>query len=153
MFNDIKHSYGKNIYNKLKDISDNNTIVYYIDGQTKDSLREFYKKEMDKVDGKRRILVASYMTLSTGISINQIHNIFFTESFKSEKIIKQTIGRGLRLHKLKKVLYVIDFVDDFSIPGYKNYVLQQSNERKEIYNREKFPYKEYTKKLINNKLF
>ena len=36
------------------------------------------------------IIVASYGTFSTGISIKNIHNIFFTESFKSEVIIRQS---------------------------------------------------------------
>lgn len=88
-------------------------------------------------------------TFSTGISINNIHNVIFTESFKSDVIIKQSIGRGLRLHKRKDVLTIIDFVDDmrFVISGgkdegktWKNYLYKHSEARKIIYKEEQFPY-------------
>ena len=86
------------------------------------------------------ILVASFGTFSTGISIKNIHNIFFTESFKSEIIIRQSIGRGLRLHKEKDVLSIVDFVDNFCYDGWKNYLYKHGDARQKIYKEQKFPY-------------
>ena len=50
-------------------------------------------------------------TLSTGVSINAIFNVIFADSFKSEQIIIQSIGRALRLHSDKKKALVFDLVD------------------------------------------
>ena len=91
------------------------------------------------------IIVASYGTFSTGISIKNIHNIFFTESFKSEVIIRQSIGRGLRMHESKDVVKIYDFIDDFRYkgPGEKewlNYIYRHGIARRAIYKEEKFPF-------------
>ena len=91
------------------------------------------------------IIVASYGTFSTGISIKNIHNIFFTESFKSEVIIRQSIGRGLRKHYSKQILNIIDFVDDMCWHDgdrmWKNYLYKHGEARIQIYEDQKFPYK------------
>jgi len=93
--------------------------------------------------GEDVIIVASYGTFSTGISIKKIHNIFFTESFKSEVIIRQSIGRGLRKHHSKSHVKIYDFVDDFRYTNdgseWMNYVYRHGIERRKIYREEKFP--------------
>jgi superfamily II DNA or RNA helicase len=90
--------------------------------------------------GVEVVIVASYGTFSTGISINKIHNIFFTESFKSEVIIRQSIGRGLRKHKSKDSVNIIDFVDDLSSPDWDNYLIRHAKARQKIYREQKFPF-------------
>lgn len=77
--------------------------------------------------------------------MKNIHNIFLTESFKSLVTVLQSLGRGLRLHKDKKSLSVIDFVDDFSytdVHGYKhkNYIVKHGEERVKIYKNQNFPF-------------
>ena len=134
LFHRIEH--GKKIYEKLRQESDKN--VYYVDGNTDKDIREEYKKKMEA--GAEIIIVASYGTFSTGISINKIHNIFFTESFKSEVIIRQSIGRGLRKHKSKTDVNIIDFVDDLSSPDWDNYLIRHSKARQKIYREQKFPF-------------
>jgi type I site-specific restriction endonuclease len=95
-------------------------------------------------EGEDKILVASFGTFSTGISINNIHNVFFVESYKSEKIVRQSIGRGMRLHDAKERVNIIDFVDDFSLTkGNKNYLLKHGEERVKIYREQGFPFKRY----------
>jgi len=47
----------------------------------------------------------------------------------------------------KDKVNVIDFVDDFSSPKYKNYLLKHSDARIEIYKNEKFKYKIFKVKL------
>ena len=44
-----------------------------------------------------RFLLLVFGTFSTGINIPTIYNIVFADSFKSDQIIRQSIGRGLRL--------------------------------------------------------
>lgn len=86
-------------------------------------------------------------TLSTGISINNIHNIFLVESYKSEVIIKQTIGRLMRLYKDKDFATVVDFVDDFSYKKKKGIIFKHSEERKKIYKKDNYPIEEFKIKL------
>tara|TARA_B110000459_G_C16612139_1_gene496771 strand:+ start:1844 stop:3352 length:1509 start_codon:yes stop_codon:yes gene_type:complete len=134
LFHRIEH--GKKIYAKLR--QENNKTVYYVDGNTDKDIREEYKKKMEA--GEEVVIVASYGTFSTGISIKKIHNIFFTESFKSEVIIRQSIGRGLRQHSSKDSVNIIDFVDDLSSPDWDNYLIRHSKARIKIYKEQKFEY-------------
>lgn len=134
LFHRIEH--GKKLYDQLREDSDK--IVYYVDGGTDKDIREEYKKKMEA--GEEVVIVASYGTFSTGISIKKIHNIFFTESFKSEVIIRQSIGRGLRQHESKDSVTIVDFVDDLSSEEWTNYLMRHAKERRRIYKEQKFEY-------------
>lgn len=146
LFQDIKTKYGKTIYEILKEKNPFSS-VYYIDGSIKTSEREKIKEEMRK--GGNKILVATYKTLGEGISIKPINIIFFTESYKSEKLIRQSIGRGLRLHKDKKTVDIIDFVDNFNYSPKKwvCYQYQQSLKRIKTYENQEFKYKKFDLKF------
>ena len=109
-----------------------------MDGGTDKDIREEYKKKMEA--GDEVVIVASYGTFSTGISIKKIHNIFFTESFKSEVIIRQSIGRGLRQHASKDAVLIVDFVDDIRTSEWDNYLYKHGKARQKIYKQEKFDY-------------
>jgi superfamily II DNA or RNA helicase len=128
--------YGNKIYDKLRQKTDRK--VFYIDGGTDKDLREHQKEHLEEGEGK--IMIASYGTFSTGINVKNIHTIYLTESFKSEVIIRQSIGRGLRKHKDKKKLIIIDFVDDYRSGKFKNYLYKHSESRQEIYAEQNFPY-------------
>lgn len=138
-----RRDHGKAIYNRLKEIS-NDKEIYYIDGSTPKDNREVIKAKMKQ--GSSKILVASFQIFSTGISIKNLHNIFLTESYKSEIIIKQTIGRGLRKLKGKDFVTIIDFVDDFRLRldseniRWNNYLWKHGKERLKIYKEEKHNY-------------
>jgi superfamily II DNA or RNA helicase len=140
--------YGKAIFDKLRMKTDNRK-VFYIDGGVGTDLREDYKAEMEEGEGK--IMVASYGTFSTGINVRNLHTVFLTESFKSDVIIRQSIGRGLRKHETKDGLTIVDFVDDFRVSGFKNYLYKHSLVRREIYNEEQFPYE--IQKIDLNKIY
>jgi superfamily II DNA or RNA helicase len=144
LFQSVKDEYGKQIWNHLRE-KNRDKEVFYVDGDTSENLREEYKSRMSA--GENKVLVATYGTFSTGISINNIHNIFLVESYKSEILIKQSLGRGMRKMEGKEKVNVIDFVDDFSTGKYQNYLLKHSRERIEIYKRELFEYKIYNIKL------
>ena len=81
-------------------------------------------------------------TLSTGVSINAIFNVIFADSFKSEQIIIQSIGRALRKHDKKKIATIFDLVDIFDPNEMNNILYKHYVERKKFYNKRKYPYKE-----------
>jgi len=139
LFSDIKNEYGKKIYDWLRQNTEKE--VFYVDGGTDIKLRSMYFEKMDESDNK--ILVASYGTLATGVSINSVYNLFLTESYKSDKIIRQSIGRGMRLLEGKDRVTVVDFVDDFSIKN-QNYLLKHAKERIITYKNQGFPFKIYS---------
>jgi superfamily II DNA or RNA helicase len=138
LFQSVKDEYGRNIWNGIRE-RNSDKEAFYVDGDTKENLREEYKSRMET--GENKVLIATYGTFSTGISINNLHNIFLVESYKSEVLIKQSLGRGMRKMEGKEKVNIIDFVDDFSSPGYKNYLMKHSDERINIYKNENFEYK------------
>ena len=140
LFHRIEH--GQRLYEKLR--QESNKRVFYVDGGTASEIREEYKKKMEA--GDEIVIVASFGTFSTGISIKKIHNIFFTESFKSEVIIRQSIGRGLRQHHSKDKVLIVDFVDDIRTVEWDNYLYKHGKVRQSIYKQEKF---EYTIKKVD----
>ena len=144
LFQSVKDEYGKQIWNRLREITTNKE-AFYVDGDTDENLREEYKSRMSV--GENKVLIATYGTFSTGISINNLHNIFLVESYKSEVLIKQSLGRGMRKMEGKEKVNVIDFVDDFSTSKYNNYLMKHGDARIQIYKNEKFQYKIFKVKL------
>jgi len=132
--------YGTRIYEKLKSEIPNKEF-FYIDGEINNKQREFIKKEMEKTDDKVKVLVASYGTLSTGVSINAIFNVVFADSFKSEQIIIQSIGRALRKHSDKQVATIFDIVDIFDPKEMNNILYKHFLEREKFYKKREYPYK------------
>jgi len=147
LFADIKNSYGRTIYNWLRENTEKN--VYYIDGSTEADKREFFKKKME--DEEDVILVASIGVFSEGIDISNIHNLYIVESSKSEIMVRQMLGRGMRLMPGKEKIIVFDFSDNFQYGTHKwqkkNYLLRHADERRKIYKEKRFPYKLFRIKL------
>lgn len=141
LFHNVKADYGKKMQERLFDIS-RDKDVFYIDGETDVEKREYFKQSLE--EGENKVLIASFGTFSTGISVKNIHNIVFAESFKSDKIIRQSIGRGMRLHESKTKTNIIDICDDFSFNGDKNFLIKHMEKRLEIYDSQGFPYKVYS---------
>lgn len=66
----------------------------------------------------------------------------FADSFKSDRIVRQSIGRALRLHKDKEKAMVFDIVDQFH-NEYKGVLYKHFVSRKtEIYDKQEYPYDE-----------
>lgn len=124
------------IYNDL--VKKSERPVYMIHGKVKEKERERIKKLVSEQDC---ILVATYQTLSTGVSINNIANVIFGSPSKSLIRVLQSIGRGLRLHKLKNRMNLIDVVDDIKYKKTQNYALDHFEERLKIYQTQKFAIK------------
>jgi superfamily II DNA or RNA helicase len=148
LFADVKHEYGRKIYDWLRENTQKN--VYYIDGNTKVVNRDFFKGKMENEEDT--VLVASAGTFSEGIDLPNIHNLFITESHKSEIIIRQMLGRPMRLREGKDQVVVVDFSDNFFWNGVnhfqrKNYLMRHAAEREKTYKDKKFPFKKFKVKL------
>lgn len=141
LFNIIE--YGQKLYDKiLESIEDKeNTEVYFISGEVKKKDRQEIFDKMELDDGVKRILIATYGTLSTGVSINNLYNVIFAESFKSESRIIQSIGRGLRKFADKNKAIIFDIVDCFREDNQTNAFYRHGKERRTMYNEHAYPYK------------
>lgn len=130
--------YGQKIFETLKEID--GIDVYYIDGTISAKNRKHIIEEMNKTD-RIKILVSSYGTTATGLSINSIFNVIFADSFKSESLIIQAIGRALRLFKGKDKATIYDIVDVLDANDMTNTLYRQFTERERFYKKRKYPYK------------
>lgn len=134
--------------------------VTVIHGKIKADAREDTRKDIEREDGT--ILVATFGTLSTGISIKKLHHVIFASSSKSEIRVLQSIGRGLRTHETKNMVYVWDIVDDLrpwslDKDGNRkynktlNYGLKHWLEREVYYNEQKFKIAKMNFKIEDDK--
>lgn len=133
--------YGTMLYNECRDrLTDQD--VYYVDGAIDGESREAIKKTMEDTSGKKpKILIASFGTFSTGISVKSLSNVIFADSFKSEQIIIQSIGRILRLHNEKEIATVFDIVDVFdqNLKHQSNVLYKHYMARKLFYDKRQYP--------------
>jgi superfamily II DNA or RNA helicase len=143
LFGDIKYGYGNKLYEYIKNNS--NKDVYYVDGNTKNENREYYKECMEKDLEGNTIIVASIKTFGEGIDMKNLWSIFLVDTSKSDRIVRQICGRGLRLFPGKDKVILFDFVDDLRYSThpkkyYKdNYLWKHALERKKIYQEQNFP--------------
>ena len=124
------------IYDKLKEKS--TRPVYLIIGDVEADVREKIRQLANIEDC---IIVASYATMSTGISIPNIRYVIFGSSSKSMVRVLQSIGRGLRLHSDKEKMVLIDIVDNLQHKKKLNYAMTHFQERLKMYQKEKFTVK------------
>lgn len=130
--------HGKVLYNMLKDTVNEERKVFFVYGGTDVEVREEIRHIVEK--NNDAIIVASYGTFSTGISIRKLHNIIFASPSKSRIRVLQSIGRQLRKSESKEVAKLYDIGDDLSWKSYKNHTLRHFSERIKIYKTEKFKY-------------
>ena len=152
LFGDIKGGYGRKIYDYLKEKTDKQ--VFYSDGGTDSNLRDYYKAQMEADKDGNTILVASIYTFGEGCDIGNLWNIFLVNTAKSDRIVRQIIGRGMRPYAGKDKTIMFDFIDDFRYgDGYysENYLYRHGKERLKIYNEHKFPV--YTQEIKIEKDF
>ncbi len=121
--------------------------IMVITGEVENDDREIIKAEMEAATGGGDIvLLASYGTLSTGVSIKQLHNLVFCHPSKSIIRVLQSIGRILRLHITKDIANVYDICDVFMYSGHVNHCMKHAGHRLEFYQAEQHPV--FVKKLI-----
>lgn len=150
--------YAKHLVSILSELPNKEVSLIY--SAISDKERNRIKKSFDDADNV--VLVATYETMSTGVSIKNVHALHFPDGGKSRVRMRQSTGRGLRLHPSKEYLTVFDYVDIFKKPTKKqceklginewpgppvNRLYTQGLARKRIYESEKFPLKEIDYKL------
>ena len=131
LVNHIIH--GENLLNVVTEICKHKK-VFFIRGDVEVEEREKIKKMMENNDNV--VCIAISAIFSTGVNIKNLHNILFVSGGKSFIRTVQSIGRGLRLHKNKNKLLILDLCDNL------HYGNQHSDKRKQIYNTEKIVYSE-----------
>ncbi len=120
----------------LRDKIDTSRKVFFVyggtDADSREQIRSIVEQERDAV------ICASYGVYSTGINIRNLHNIIFASPSKSRIRNLQSIGRALRKTKKKEMATLYDIADDLSYGSHQNYTLDHYEERKKIYEEEKF---------------
>ena len=112
-----------------------NKEVYFINGKMPAKKRkEIFQQLNERND---IIIVATYGTLSTGINIPRIFNLFMVEPGKSFVRVLQTIGRGLRKAKDKS------FINVYDICCNGKFSKRHLTERKKYYKESKYNFKVY----------
>ena len=109
-----------------------NKRVYFIRGEVEVEEREKIKKAMEEANDV--VVIAISKIFSTGINIKNLHYIVFAGGGKSKIKILQSIGRGLRLHKDKDKLIIVDIADNL-IYGEQHFL-----KRKTLYEKENITY-------------
>lgn len=139
LFNFVE-THGKIIYEMIKNSKHlKGRNVYFIHGGVAGEERERIRQIIETETNA--IIVASSGTMSTGISIKNLHNIVFAISGKSRIRNLQSIGRILRLHESKEYATLYDIVDNLSVGKHQNFTLNHFLERVKIYDSEQFDYK------------
>jgi superfamily II DNA or RNA helicase len=104
----------------------------FISGEVKVKDRKTELDEVKTVDNK--IIVASFGTMSTGVSVNRIFNLVLLEAGKSFTRVIQSIGRGVRTAPDK------DFVQIWDITSTCKYAKRHLTERKRFYKEAEYPF-------------
>ena len=101
-------SHGEELYNSLTSACKNKQ-VYFIRGEVPVEERDEVKSLMEST--KDVVCIAISKIFSTGINIKNLHYIMFASGGKAKIKIIQSIGRGLRKHKDKQDVIIIDIAD------------------------------------------
>lgn len=148
--------------NKIIPNCPNNTLILahhteYIDYLTEILKEKFPDKKIDtitgKVNSKRRdnikqmlkdnkncILIASYGCIGTGITLSDLCYGVLFESFKSEVINMQSIGRGLGLSDMKDEYVLYDIIDEFDKSYSTKKIYLQGKEKIKIYKENQYKF-------------
>jgi superfamily II DNA or RNA helicase len=116
---------GQKLYNQLSG-------AVFISGEMSAKDRREHYKEINFADNK--IMVATYGTTSTGISINRIFNLVLVEAGKSFVRTIQSIGRGLRMADDKSSVQIYDISSKMKFSN------SHLNKRKQFYKTSEYPF-------------
>jgi len=113
--------------------------IELITGSVTSKKRDKIKKVLSEYNDC--ILIASYGVMSTGITLSNLCFGIFIESFKSNVINMQSIGRGLGLSDLKNEYILYDIVDCFDNKILTNKIYLQGLAKIKIYQENKYKFK------------
>lgn len=127
--------YIKYVYERVKEAYPDREVLYVIGG-SKD--RKIVKEVMKNKNNV--ILIAGYSIMSTGITLSNLCHGFLFESFKSQVINMQSIGRGLGLSDMKDAYELYDVTDQFDPKIASNKIYIQGLARCNLYKEQKWSY-------------
>lgn len=113
--------------------------VEMITGSVSSKERDRIKQLLKKYDDC--ILVASYGVMSTGITLNNLCFGVLFESFKSNVVNMQSLGRGLGLADMKDKYKLYDVIDCFDKKAITNKIFLQGLAKIKIYKENEFDFK------------
>ena len=120
-------------------------IICCITGSTKSKERDAIKETLKQ--NNNCVLIASYGCVGTGITLSNLCFGVLFESFKSDVLNMQSLGRGLGLSKLKDKYVVYDIIDCFDKSCSTKAIYRQGLEKIKIYEENK-----YDNKITNIRL-
>lgn len=126
--------YIKHVYDRVKEAFPDRNVLYVIGG-AKD--RKIVKQVL--AENNNCILIAGYSIMGTGITLSNLCYGVLFESFKSQVINMQSIGRGLGLSDLKDKYILHDFTDVFDDKIASNKIFLQGLQRKKMYAEQEWP--------------
>jgi superfamily II DNA or RNA helicase len=116
--------------------------IHFVHGGVDAEARENVRRQTEMSDNN--IILASYGTFSTGVSIKKLDNVIFASPSKSKIRNLQSIGRVLRKGNGKEKATLYDIVDDLQWKSKENFALKHFKERVKIYSEEGFEFRLYT---------
>lgn len=131
--------HGKVLHKIVRDCIPEPRKVFFVYGGTEAGEREEIRKIVESQSDA--VIIASYGTFSTGVSIRRLNNIIFASPSKSRIRVLQSIGRQLRVADDKTVARLYDIGDDLSWKSWKNHTFRHMNERIRLYKAEGFDHK------------
>lgn len=90
------------------------------------------------------VLIATYGTMSTGVSIKNLTNAYIVDGGKSTIRIKQSMGRLMRMLDDKHTSKIFDFYDNIPSTAFR----RQAMERLKIYKNEKLRIEKFDVKIL-----
>lgn len=113
-------------------------IVCCIQGSTGAKQRDKIKQTLK--ENNNCVLIASYGCVGTGITLSNLCFGVLFESFKSESLNMQSLGRGLGLSKFKERYEVYDIVDKFDKQLETRRLVGQQRVKEKIYKENMYDY-------------
>lgn len=117
------------------------TITGKVNSKRRDKIKQMLK------DNKNCILIASYGCIGTGITLSDLCFGVLFESFKSDVINMQSIGRGLGLSDMKDEYVLYDIIDEFDKSYSTKKIFLQGKEKIKIYKENQYKFN-----IINEKV-
>ncbi len=129
--------YIKYVYERVKAAFPDRPVLYVIGG-SKD--QKTFKETLKGCDNA--ILIAGYSIMSTGVTLSNLAYEVLFESYKSETLNRQSLGRTLGKAKPEGVsqAVVYDITDVYDRKCASAKILAQGRERLKIYSQQRFPY-------------
>ena len=139
-----RENHGHELYRLINEASSKKHKVHFINGTVKGTDREAIRPLVES--STDNIIVASFATFQTGVSIKNIQHVILASPRKTKIGTLQSIGRGLRISETKKSVTLFDIGDNL-VRSRSNTILEHLIRRIEIYEKEHFNYKIYKVQL------